>query len=70
MPTPPRTEIHALKCADCARSDSRVTDLRPTSQVEIPVEALAGFPDGPPRQRRGHSRRTFLRGGMLGVASV
>ena len=66
----PPSEFHALKCADCARSDSRVTDLRPSSHAEIPVEALGGFPDGPPRTRRGMGRRAFLRSGMIGVASV
>jgi uncharacterized protein (DUF1501 family) len=70
MRNPQSNEIHALKCADCARSDSRVTDLAPTSRLEIPVEALAGFPDGPPRQKRHLSRRSFLRGGIVGVASV
>ncbi len=70
MPPPPRTEITALRCADCARSDSRVTDLAPTSRAEIPAEALTGFRDGVPRTRRGLSRRSFLRGGMIGVASV
>jgi uncharacterized protein (DUF1501 family) len=63
-------EIEALRCADCARSDSRVTDLAPTSSVEIPAEALAGFPDGVPRPRRGLNRRTFLRGGAIGMASI
>ena len=70
MKKPQTTEMNALKCADCARSDSRVTDLRPTSQVEIPLEAIAGFPDGPPRTKSGLSRRSFLRGGIVGVASV
>jgi uncharacterized protein (DUF1501 family) len=70
MRNPPTNEMNALKCADCARSDSRVIGLRPTSQVDIPVEALAGFPDGPPRSRRSLNRRSFLRGGMIGVASV
>ncbi len=70
MRKPPTNEMNALKCADCARSDSRVTDLRPTSHIEIPVEALAGFPDGPPRTTGGVNRRKFLRGGMIGVASV
>jgi uncharacterized protein (DUF1501 family) len=70
MTPPPRTEISALRCADCARSDSRVTDLAPTSRVEIPAEALTGFRDGVPRTRRGLNRRSFLRGGMVGLASV
>ncbi len=67
---PITTEITALRCADCARSDSRVTDLAPTSAVPIPAEALAGFPNGVPRPRRGVSRRSFLRGGAIGMASV
>ena len=29
-----KNEITALRCADCARSDSRVTDLEPTSTVD------------------------------------
>ncbi len=69
-PTRKSTEIHALRCADCARSDSRVTDLAPTSAVDIPAEALMGFPDGVPRPRRGVDRRAFLRGGAIGVASI
>jgi uncharacterized protein (DUF1501 family) len=68
--TPFKREITALRCADCARSDSRVTDLEPTSSVEVPVEALAGFPDGVPRPRRGVNRRSFLRGGAIGFASI
>jgi uncharacterized protein (DUF1501 family) len=70
MTNPQTNEMRALKCADCARSDSRVTDLRPTSHAEIPVEALAGFPDGPPRTKSGFNRRKFLHGGMIGVASI
>jgi hypothetical protein len=72
----PRTtsdEVHALRCADCARSDSLVTDLQPTSALPIPVEAIEGFPDGVPSARRtprGLDRRTFLRNGLVGVASV
>ena len=39
------TEMNqALKCADCARSDSRVTDLRPTSQVAIPARGARWVP--------------------------
>jgi uncharacterized protein (DUF1501 family) len=67
---PPSHEIAALRCADCARSDSAVTDLRPSSTVEIPMQALAGFPDGVPRARRGVNRRAFLRGGAVGLASI
>ena len=71
--TPEQTEVHALRCADCARSDSLVTDLEPTSALPIPVEAMAGFPDGVPHARRtarGVDRRAFLRNGLAGVASV
>jgi uncharacterized protein (DUF1501 family) len=64
------SEIHALRCADCARSDSAVTDLRPTSRVTIPAEALAGFRDGVPRPPSGHSRRRFLAGSAVGMASI
>ncbi len=70
---PDRTvgEIHALRCADCARSDSLVEGVEPTSRVPIPAEALAGFPDGVPRPPAGrHSRRTFLLGSAIGMASV
>jgi uncharacterized protein (DUF1501 family) len=63
-------EISALRCADCARSDSRVTDLAPSSLVPIPPDALAGFPDGVPRPPRGVSRRSFIRGGAIGLAAV
>ncbi|MFN8131835.1 MAG: DUF1501 domain-containing protein [Solirubrobacteraceae bacterium] len=63
------TEIHALRCADCARSDSAATDLRPTGTLPITAEALAGFPDGVSHERR-YSRRRLLQSGLLGVASV
>ncbi len=69
----PVNDVQALRCADCARSDSLVTDLAPTSAVPIPAEAMAGFPDGVPhstRSSRGLNRRTFLRNGLVGVASV
>ena len=66
-------DAHALRCADCARSDSLVTDLAPTSRLPIPADALAGFPDGVPHARRGArgvDRRTFMRNGLIGMASV
>lgn len=66
-------DVQALRCADCARSDSLVTDLAPTSALPIPVEAMMGFPDGVPhaqRTPRGLDRRAFLRNGLAGVASV
>ena len=59
----------AIHCADCARSDSLVTDLDPVNRMPIPVEAVAGFPDGVPRAK-GLDRRAFLRTGVLGLASV
>jgi uncharacterized protein (DUF1501 family) len=59
----------AIRCADCARSDSLVTDLDPVDRMPIPVEAVAGFPDGVPRAK-GLDRRAFLRTGVLGLASV
>ena len=37
--------------------------------MPIPVEAMAGFPDGVPRAK-GMDRRAFLRTGVLGLASV
>jgi uncharacterized protein (DUF1501 family) len=68
----PPLSIHALalKCADCARSDGAASDRRPTSRVEIPAEALLGFPDGVPRPRRGVTRRSFLKGTAVGMASI
>ena len=63
------TEIHALQCADCARSDSADPDARPVDMLPIPVDALAGFPDGVP-QTSGFNRRQFVRNGVLGFASV
>jgi uncharacterized protein (DUF1501 family) len=64
------TELQALRCADCERSDSLVTDLAPTSRIAIPADALVGFPDGVPRQRRGVSRRKFIAGSAVGMASI
>ena len=43
-----QSEIQALKCADCARSDSAVSDLRPDSLLPIPADALAGWREGRP----------------------
>ncbi len=59
----------AIRCADCARSDSLVTDIEPVDTMPISVEAMQGFPDGVPRAR-GMDRRSFLRTGALGMASV
>ncbi len=63
------TEIHALRCADCARADSADPDARPVDMMPIPPDALVGFPDGVP-QTRGHNRRQFVRNGVLGFASI
>jgi uncharacterized protein (DUF1501 family) len=59
----------AIRCADCARSDSLVHGLEPVDRMPIPVDAMAGFPDGVPRAR-GVDRRAFLRNGVAGLASV
>jgi uncharacterized protein (DUF1501 family) len=63
------SDVHALRCADCARSDSAVTDLEPTQTLPIPVEALTGELDRLPSKAE-LNRRQLLRGGLLGVASV
>lgn len=69
IPTESAADIQALRCADCARADSADLTARPVDRVPIPVDALAGFPDGVPRTR-GSNRREFLRNGVLGFASV
>jgi hypothetical protein len=43
-----QSEIQALKCADCARSDSAVSDLQPDSLLPFPADALSGWRDGKP----------------------
>ena len=62
----------AIRCADCARSDSLVEGLDPVDAMPLTAEAIAGFPDGVPRARgpRGIDRRQFLRTAALGMASV
>ena len=71
---PNGADVNALRCADCARSDSLVTDLAPTSSLPIPVEAMDGLPrrrpDAKTTARGGLDRRQFLRNGLVGVASV
>ncbi len=62
-------EAEAIRCADCARSDSLVSGLDPVDRMPIPVEAAVGFPDGVPRAK-GLNRRDFFRTGALGVASI
>ena len=66
---PDDAERIAVSCADCARSDSAADELTPVDHMPIPVEALAGFPDGVPQVTR-HNRRNFLRNGAVGVAAV
>ncbi|MGI9657718.1 MAG: DUF1501 domain-containing protein [Gaiellaceae bacterium] len=63
------TDLQALHCADCARADNRETDLAPSQMMPLPGEALVGFPDGTPEER-GFSRRSLLKGGAAGLASV
>jgi uncharacterized protein (DUF1501 family) len=62
-------DVQALRCADCARSDSAVTDLEPTQTLPIPAEALTGDLQDLPG-RAGINRRALLRNGLLGFASV
>src|SRR6478609_6987416 len=50
-----QSEIQALKCADCARSDSAVSDLQPDSLLPFPADV---------------TRRKLLRNGVLGFAAV
>ena len=63
-----QSEIQALKCADCARSDSAVSDLQPDSLLPIPADALSGWRDGQPGLGRRDApqaaaqRRARLRG--------
>jgi uncharacterized protein (DUF1501 family) len=64
-----QSEIQALKCADCARSDSAVSDLRPDSLLPIPADALSGWRDGRPGSA-GVTRHKLLRNGVLGFAAV
>jgi uncharacterized protein (DUF1501 family) len=64
-----QSEIQALKCADCARSDSAVSDLKPDSLLPIPADALTGWRDGRPGSE-GVTRRKLLRNGVLGFAAV
>lgn len=68
-PVPDPGAAEAIRCADCARSDSLAHDLDPVDAMPITAEAVAGFPDGVPRAT-GMDRRQFLRTGALGVASV
>ncbi len=63
-----QSEIQALKCADCARSDSAVSDLQPDSLLPIPADALSGWTEGGPGA--GVTRRKLLRNGVLGFAAV
>jgi uncharacterized protein (DUF1501 family) len=59
----------ALKCLDCERSDSRVTDLRPSQRLEIPAEAIMGGAAEVPHGRR-YNRRTALINGVAGMAAI
>ncbi|MDX6378036.1 MAG: hypothetical protein QOE98_2339 [Gaiellaceae bacterium] len=59
----------ALKCADCERSDSRVTDLKPTQRLEIPTEAIVAGAAEVPGARR-YNRRAALVNGVAGMAAI
>lgn len=59
----------AVRCADCEKTDGLANDLDPVDQMPIPADALAGFPDGVPQVKR-HDRKSFLRNGAIGMASV
>ena len=71
-----QSEIQALKCADCARSDSAVSDLRPDSLLPIPADALSGWRDGKPgtagrdAAQAAAQRRARLRGRVRRDAAV
>lgn len=60
--------FHALRCADCARSDSAVTDIDPVQRLELPADALLGFPEG--TTASGLSRRRLLQNGVAGALAV
>ena len=59
----------ALKCLDCERSDSRVTDLRPSQRLEIPTEAIVAGAAEVPGARR-YNRRAALVNGVAGMAAI
>ena len=71
-----QSEIQALKCADCARSDSAVSDLKPDSMLPIPADALTGWSDGTTGFGRHHApqaaaqRRARLRSRVRGDAAL
>jgi uncharacterized protein (DUF1501 family) len=62
--------IQAVRCADCARSDSAVRDVSPTQHLAIPTDALAGHADRIASDHGRLSRRALLRNGVAGVAAV
>ena len=59
----------AMRCADCAMSDSLAHDAVPVDQMPLTAEALAGFPNGVPSST-GVDRKRFLQTGIMGLASV
>ena len=65
-----QSEIQALNCADCARSDSAVTDLKPDSTAADPGRCADGLERGAPGSATGVTRRKLLRNGVLGFAAV
>ena len=64
-----QSEIQALKCADCARSDSAVSDLQPDSLLPFPAEAPPGWRDGKPGSDV-VTRRNTLRHGVTRRAAL
>ena len=62
-------QIEAAKCRDCERSDSAVTDLRPSQHLAVPLAAVAGRADEIPRQGR-YNRRAAIVNGVAGVAAI
>ena len=53
----------AIRCADCARSDSLVEGLDPVDAMPLTAEAMAGFPDGVPRARGPRAKRVPTKSG-------
>ena len=61
--------VEAMRCADCARSDSLDYGAVPVDAMPLTMEAMAGFPDGVPTST-GIDRRRFIQTGVLGTAAV
>jgi uncharacterized protein (DUF1501 family) len=58
-----------MRCIECEEIElARVSDARPSQTLEIPHEALDGFPAG--RSPGALTRRRLLQSGLAGLASV